>query len=416
MKSETARTEARGSRFDVIGWAGCNAVQRVELYLRQSLYVLLWFLLLFCLPSAFVEAREPWQGTVSVILLLALGGIGHAALLRVVHHYPRQGAPRSRWFPAFGAAALVVLAWVMAVGEPGSVGAEFCLVMAVPWVLGGLRSRRMPWALGAFGAVVLGYAGGHVSVAVLGAVVALFFVFTVQSTLWLLDVVHELDRARRTEASLAVAEERLRFSRDVHDVLGRHLSVIAVQAELAAAMVERGDDRAVDRIRQVRSTAHDALREARELARGYRALDLAQETEGAVALLTSAGVRAEADLAGLPREWHEPVARLVREAVTNVLRHSDATRVRIAYAEVDGGGVVEVRNDRPHPAGSGDGSGLATLARELAPLGAGLTHGTEPGSRADGGEEFVLRLRWPYQVPSHVPSRAQSDEMAGDPR
>ena len=385
-----AAGEAR-RRFDLIGWAGRTDVQRVELYTRISLYAIFWFLLLTSLPGAFLEAREPWQGAVTVALLLLVGATGHFALLRVVHHYPVRGVPRTRSLPAFGVASAAVLAWVTAVGERGTLGAEFCVVMAVPWVLGGLRHRWLPWALAAFGAAVMAYAGDEVGVAIVGAVVALFFVFTVQSTLWLLGVVHELDRARRTEASLAVAEERLRFSRDVHDVLGRHLSVIAVQAELAAAMVERGDDRATDRIRQVRATAHDALREARELARGYRELDLAQETEGAVALLTSAGARAEADLDGLPEQWHEPVARLVREAVTNVLRHSAATRVQISYAEEEGGGLVEVRNDRPHAGGSSDGSGLATLARDLAPLGARLTHGTE---QTPDGDVFVLQLRW----------------------
>jgi len=391
-----AEPGAARRRLDLFGWAARTDVQRVEFYMRISLYVIFWFLLVTSFPGAFVEARAPWQGAVTLTLLVVMGAVGHVALLRVVHHYPVRSAPRTRSLPAFAVAAAVVLVWVTAVGEGGTIAAEFCVVMAVPWVFGGLRHRWIPWALALFGAVVLAVAAEEPAVGILGAVVALFFVFTVQSTLWLLAVVHELDRARRTEASLAVAEERLRFSRDVHDVLGRHLSVIAVQAELAAAMVERGDDRATDRIRQVRTTAHDALREARELARGYRELDLAQETEGAVALLASAGAEATADLTGLPASWHEPVARLVREAVTNVLRHSAATRVRISYAEVDGGGLVEVRNDRPHGSGSSDGSGLATLARDLAPLGARLTHGTET---TDDGDEFALRLRWDATTP-----------------
>ena len=149
-----------------------------------------------------------------------------------------------------------------------------------------------------------------------------------QSSLWLLELVYELERSRDTQAALAVAEERLRFSRDVHDVMGRQLSTIAVQAELAATLAERGDPRAPRHILEVRETAHEALREARELARGYRPLDLLAETNGAVSLLESAGITATADLAGLPQAWHEPVARVVREAMTNVLRHSSATARR----------------------------------------------------------------------------------------
>ncbi len=196
-------------------------------------------------------------------------------------------------------------------------------------------------------------------------------------------MVTELDRARATEAALAVAEERLRFSRDVHDVLGRRLSTIAVQAELAATLTTRGDERGPEQMLLVRETAHEALREARELARGYRPLDLDTEVDGAVSLLRSAGVSASADLADLPEAWHEPMARVIREAVTNVLRHSSATRVEMRYAD----GAVVIRNDglttSPRPR-LDEGSGLAGLAEHLAPLGAVLT--AEPD-----GEDFVVR-------------------------
>ena len=133
---------------------------------------------------------------------------------------------------------------------------------------------------------------------------------------------------RDTEAALAVAEERLRFSRDVHDVLGRHLSTIAVRAELAAALARRGDPTAPDMMLEVRATAHDALREARELARGYRVSNFDQELDGASSLLAAAGIDTEVDVDDLPMRWHEPAAWVVREAVTNVLRHSAATHGR----------------------------------------------------------------------------------------
>jgi len=187
----------------------------------------------------------------------------------------------------------------------------------------------------------------------------------------LLAVVRELDEARSTRASLAVAEERLRFSRDVHDVLGRQLSVIGVQAELAATLAERGDPGAAARMLEVRAAAHEALREARELARGYRATDWTQELEGARSLLRSAGAEVEVAVDALPPAWHEPAAWVVREAVTNILRHSAATRVEVHYAD----GELRVANDRPVPADPSRtpaGSGLRSLADRLAPLGAAL--------------------------------------------
>ena len=250
----------------------------------------------------------------------------------------------------------------------------------------------MQWGLYVVSPLIVFAPTGILGLAAYGLAMGLFLVFTVQSSLWLLDVVTQLDRARSAQSSLAVAEERLRFSRDVHDVLGRRLSTIAVQAELAAKLTERGDVRAVDQILEVRETAHVALREARELARGYRPLDLDAEVRGAVSLLRSAGIATTAELDGLPEEWHEPVARVIREAVTNVIRHSDASHVRLSYADRE----VVISNDglarsagtpRGPDSGLGSGTGLATLTDHLAPLGAEVT-------AAPTGEEFVVRVRW----------------------
>ena len=216
-----------------------------------------------------------------------------------------------------------------------------------------------------------------------GLAMAAFLVFTVQSSLWLMGVVTSLERARDSEAALAVARERLRFSQDVHDVMGRRLSTIAVQAELAATLAARGDSRATDQVLEIRSTAHEALREARELARGYRPLDLPTEVSGAVSLLASAGISARADVDDVPAARHELVARVIREAVTNVLRHSRASRVDMTYAAdelvVSNDGVVA------GPPTAGDGSGLTTLADQLAGHGARVTSGVED-------ERFVVRV------------------------
>ena len=173
--------------------------------------------------------------------------------------------------------------------------------------------------------------------------------FTVRTSLWLIGVVTELDHARGAQAALAVAEERLRFSRDLHDVLGRRLSTIAVKSELAATLADRGQPGAAAQMLEVRGVAHEALREARELVRGYRAVDLAQELEGARSLLRSAGIAVELDVGGLPPDWHEPAAWVVREAVTNVLRHSSVDTVTIRYAAPE----LTVTNDGAGPATSG---------------------------------------------------------------
>ena len=368
-----------------LGWAGRTPVERVGLYTVGSLYLLLWFVLGVSALGSLPHLPEPGGVLAVAAGTLVLGAAATASLTRAVRLHPRRGP--LPWL------TLCVLVVTCLAGEgvlllapaEARLGLSVVVVVALAWGAGGLRDRRVTWGIAVASPACVVLATGVPLLGLYGLGMGLFLVFTVQSSLWLHGVVTELDRARGTQAALAVAEERLRFSRDVHDVLGRRLSTIAVQAELAAALTGRGDPRAVDRILEVREAAHVALGEARELARGYRPLDLQQEVEGAVALLRSAGIGATADVTGLPEAWHEPVARVIREAVTNILRHSRATHVRIGYAD----GEVVVLDDGVHgaPVTATDGSGLEALRRDLVPLGAELSAGPEDG----GG--FGVRLR-----------------------
>ncbi|MFJ8696039.1 sensor histidine kinase, partial [Streptomyces roseolilacinus] len=116
------------------------------------------------------------------------------------------------------------------------------------------------------------------------------FVFTSTSGFsgWLLRAVWELDAAHRLQARLAVAEERLRFARDLHDVMGRNLSVIALKSELAVQLARRGSaDRAVDEMAEVQRIARESQREVRDVVRGYREADLHTELEGARGVLAA---------------------------------------------------------------------------------------------------------------------------------
>jgi two-component system sensor histidine kinase DesK len=262
---------------------------------------------------------------------------------------------------------------------------SIAVVAALAWGAGGLLDTRVRNGILVASAGIAGILGQSPGFAVFGLAASAVLVFAVQSTLWLLGVVTSLERARDSEAALAVARERLRFSQDVHDVMGRRLSTIAVQAELAATLAARGDARATDQVLEIRSTAHEALREARELARGYRPLDLPAEVDGAVSLLASAGITTTAHVDDVPPQRHESVARVIREAVTNVLRHSRAAHVDLTYA----GDQLVVSNDgvvTGRPA-HGDGSGLDTLADQLAARDARLTSSVE-------GDHFVVRVRF----------------------
>lgn len=395
----------RRARPGLALWTGRSDVEQVRLYTVASLHLVAWFLAGSGAlgAAAALGATGPALVVVAVAVVVGLlaGRVTSLTTADVAHHATLTDL---RW-PLLGVG--VVLVGLTAWGVVLDAEAGFTVVLlgigAVGWVSGGLADSRLRAVAVGVTALAAYAVTGHVFAAVTAVVVAGFFAFTVVSSLWLLRIVTELDRARGTQAALAVAEERLRFSRDVHDVLGRHLATIAVQSELAATLARRGDERTGEKILEVRATAHDALREARELARGYRPLDLAHELDGAVSLLRSAGIAADADLDGLAPEWHEPVARVVREAVTNVLRHSDASRVVIAHADR----VVSVVDDgTPRPAGfsGGDGSGLRALAEELGPLGARL----EAGPHDDG---FAVRL----DLAGAAPRRTQAADRAGEP-
>ncbi len=366
------------------GWADRSQVERVRLYTIGSLYFILWFLLLVMFVSTIALVSAPLDVAGIAVGTLALGVAGTWALQAAIRLYPERAPVPWPQLGTLLAVAAVAELLILLLPERGQFSAALVVVGALVWGAGGLRGRAVQWSLSLASVVVVVLPTGRPELAPAGLATALFLLFTVQSSLWLLGVVTELEGSRHTQAALAVAEERLRFSRDVHDVLGRELSTIAVQAELAATLAERGDPRAPQHILQVRETAHEALREARALARGYRPLDLAAEIDGAVSLLRSAGITATADLSQLPPAWHEPVARVIREAVTNVLRHSRATHVEMEYA----GGVVLIHNDGATAATAErvtGGTGLVGLTEQLAPSGAVVSTRRE-------GDGFTVRV------------------------
>ncbi|WP_418063125.1 sensor histidine kinase [Pimelobacter simplex] len=347
-------------------WSELSEVERVDVYTRQSLYLLLWFFVgTMCLSAI---AQEPVHRTAYVV-----AGAGILVLTAVATSVLRAGLDQQRpWRRIALLLGLSAVAIAVVLPQPDAVRATVVLAVFVnvAWSLSALRGRWLTIALIVGLGVLMGATTGRVALLAGGMLLAAFCVFTVRASLWLLGVVTELDQARSAQAALAVAEERLRFSRDVHDVMGRRLSAIAVQAELAASLADRHDPRAAAQILAVRGVAHDALREARELARGYRPTDLHQELEGARSLLRSAGIDVRLDVAEVPAPWQEPAAWIVREAVTNVLRHSAATQVAITFRAEE----LSVTNDgvTASPPG-GTGLGLDGLRERLAPLGATLT-------------------------------------------
>lgn len=188
-------------------------------------------------------------------------------------------------------------------------------VMALS-ISGSLAEGFATWSLGS--ALLFGFASvmAGVSTYLIGA---------------LIDIVAELRATRRRLASIAVTEERQRFSRDLHDLLGHTLSVIVVKAE-AIRRFAASDPAAVQEHAQgIENVGRTALADVRQAVAGYRELRLEHELAGAVDALEDAGISVEVSRP-VP-ELEPPVdalfAWVVREATTNVLRHSRASRCTV---------------------------------------------------------------------------------------
>ncbi|WP_369272027.1 sensor histidine kinase [Streptomyces sp. R11] len=251
------------------------------------------------------------------------------------------------------------------------------LAFTVGTITLGVGSRRRVFAVVAGTAVATGLVAlplGSPVPAALGATVAVFIAcgilaLTSGFSVWLLNAVYELDEARETRARLAVAEERLRFGRDLHDVMGRNLSVIALKSELAVQLARRGRPEAVEQMIEVQRIAGESQREVRDVVRGYREVDLEVELAGAQGVLKAAGIecRVTGRTAGLPVEVQSALAWVVREATTNVLRHGNAGQCSVGVTVSERHVVLTVENDGAAGASDGGGgSGLAGLRERLA--------------------------------------------------
>jgi two-component system sensor histidine kinase DesK len=196
---------------------------------------------------------------------------------------------------------------------------------------------------------------------------------------WLAEVVTRLHGTRTELARLAVAEERLRFSRDLHDLLGYSLSAITLKGELAYRLIGTDTEQVQDSVDTVVKISRQALADVRAVARSYRDLSLDVEVVSALSVLEAAGIAAtvEVTVGAVPRELDTVLATVIREGVTNLLRHSTATECRIVAGR-DGGQVrLVLENDGvpccPQLAEPGQVGGLDNLRARLAGIGGELS-------------------------------------------
>ncbi|WP_344081298.1 sensor histidine kinase [Luedemannella helvata] len=207
---------------------------------------------------------------------------------------------------------------------------------------------------------------------------------------WLWDVLLQAEQGRAAQVQLATAEERLRFARDVHDLLGHNLSIIALKAELAERLAATDGARAGQEAAEVRRLAASTLVELRAAVYGYRQVGLREQLTAIERVLESSGVRCTVSVPDGDLPAQAVLTAVVREATTNVLRHSRAGWCTITLQAALGEVRLTVTNDGVRDAAAPDAhsQGLRGLADRLAEAG-GVLH-----TRADGGRftvEAVVR-------------------------
>jgi two-component system, NarL family, sensor histidine kinase DesK len=200
-----------------------------------------------------------------------------------------------------------------------------------------------------------------------------------------------LSQAKEDLAQLRVAEERLRFARDLHDLLGHSLSVIVLKAELAGKLATVSPDRVATEVADIERVARQALADVRDAAAGYREASLSMEIEQARSALAAAGITVEIEELrdGLPAPTENVLAWALREGVTNVIRHADASAAKISLARRDGKAELDLTDDGHGAVDFRPGNGLTGIRERVA----GRQGEVEFGPALDGG--FRLHVSVP---------------------
>ncbi|MBP2706094.1 hypothetical protein JOL79_19995 [Microbispora sp. RL4-1S] len=372
----TRRDEPAGSLSAERIW-GVRNLTRSLIMFGATVWATLYFI---------VQEPPVWQSVLAVAWAAATAALGMFAGVLA-----RRGSPSfARVFPVLVVAALGLEAWG---GWP--------LAATVTWATTACGWRRTPRSrpqlaalAAAAGLIGLAHglpAAGALALAVFVLLPGIFAAQARQSA----DLVAELQETRRELARLAVVEERNRIARDLHDLVGHSLSVVAVKTELARRLVTAAPERAETELDDIESVVRRALAEIRQAVTNYRQPTLAAEIAGAVSAARSAQIHCTVDI---PDTWELPVpvegllAWTVRESVTNVLRHSGAAHCWITLDLVERAVSVEIRDDGRGPEGGGAGNGITGLSERAAALGGQI----QVGEPAEGG--FRIRVRVPLEA------------------
>ncbi|MEV8456144.1 histidine kinase [Streptomyces sp. NPDC052095] len=406
-------------------WQRRSKLERIDLYSRWTIRVMPWiFTLSWQLVAFKTDIRHaPLPIALGVALLLVC--LAQCLLsnrnvdLSYEHYLGIAEFPRSRQLPPL-ILLLADLGLLAALAGTGGISGPGLLLMAMnaPIAFALTQTLLVPVrtfliqsasfvALSAAVLAAAGVRGGAllavVPVSFLGSGMALV---SIRPSAWSLKVMWQAEDARDLQARLAVAEERLRFARDLHDVMGRNLAVIALKSELAVELAQRGRPEAVDQMVEVQRIARTSQQEVRDVVRGYREADLSAELAGARGVLDAAGI--ECEVTGesgesLPAPVQSALGWVVREAATNVLRHGDPNHCVIRLSTSADAAVLRMENDGVGAGATGagpgpvpGGSGLAGLRERLSSLDGSL----EAGPVGDGRFRLTATIPLAMKVPA----------------
>ncbi len=369
-------------------------VVRAQALARRSRLNRWWFQsfwLFYLLQPAGEVLHQPWPLVGRVALLAGLGVFCVCYLWCCSLWTDREDAPVLRYVAP---AAMLVIAVPVAyvAGKSGLyvyvyVGSAAMFALPMTWV------RNV---IGVMLGVVLvtGLAGAAAwSDIILAMVLTLFISLMVMLARGRAEATEKLREAQETLARLAVNEERLRFARDLHDLLGHSLSLITLKSELAGRFLPANPEAAAREVADIERVSRQALVDVREAVSGYRRPTLEVELARADHALATARIELIDETPPGPSPGRLPPAReaalawALREAVVNVVRHSQARRCWVRLAQREAEMVLEVADDG-RGAGGGDGvpygNGLSGLYERL----------TLEGGRLEteaAGQGFVLR-------------------------
>lgn len=365
-----------GDRFDASG----DAIYRVLPRGLWRLFSLVWlFFLVFPIYGLVHAHRTPGR----VIATLAGMAIIIAAYLWLMLRRPFPGAALAPSATMPRLALLVALtACVLFLTLTESDDWYWFFVYAGIAAGVSLPARRAMGAIAGLMVVAAAVGGARVDWLQTGRIVLLVAAggFGMVGVGRLIGAIGELRAARAEIARLAVAEERLRFARDLHDLLGHSLSTIAIKAALAHRLLPGAPERAIRELEDVQTVTQEALKEVRDAVTGYRQPTLVTELANAREILAAAGIVCQCEDAAdrLPPAVESVLAWTVREGVTNIIRHSHARNVTIRIQQAQETVRADIRDDgegesvgTPASPGAG-GSGLHGLTERAAAIGGRL--------------------------------------------